>query len=449
MFRGLDGRRATIYLGQVPGGKKAVQAFETGFNDALTTKRSKTRMQDGTAIWLSELADPVYEKLVRLGIADPRIASTEPPVEPEPVDQGPTLKEWLDGYVQKRTDVKPNTRTVWQRTINHLLAYFGPDRPLASINVGDALDFQLHMKTKQANTPKPPAKSKPPAKKRTLAANTVARTLGVCRQFFEDALEHEAINRNPFSDKKKIKTTVTGSKKEHRYYLTRKDAQKVLDACPDSQWRLIFALARFGGLRCPSELERLRWVDIYWDQARMLVHSPKTEHHEGKESRLVPLFPELMPHLQQAYDEAEPGSEYVIARRYTNNLHLRTHFERIVYKAGLKCWPKLFHNLRATRQTELTEVYPEHVVCAWLGNSPEVAEKHYLQVTEEDFQRAAGLDASATHNTTHSAPISSIQEPYPNPTGAWENDGRLLVTSAAKSCKYGALGDQGLEPWTR
>jgi hypothetical protein len=27
-------------------------------------------------------------------------------------------------------------------------------------------------------------------------------------------------------------------------------------------------------------------------------------------------------------------------------------------------------------------------VCDWLGNTPKVAKKHYLQVTDEDFQRA-------------------------------------------------------------
>lgn len=27
---------------------------------------------------------------------------------------------------------------------------------------------------------------------------------------------------------------------------------------------------------------------------------------------------------------------------------------------------------------------------AWLGNSPDIAKKHYLQLTEEHFQRAVG-----------------------------------------------------------
>jgi hypothetical protein len=55
----------------------------------------------------------------------------------------------------------------------------------------------------------------------------------------------------------------------------------------------------------------------------------------------------------------------------------------------VKVWPKLFHNLRASRETELAATYPIHVVCEWIGNSAAIAAKHYLTVREEDFTRAA------------------------------------------------------------
>lgn len=40
------------------------------------------------------------------------------------------------------------------------------------------------------------------------------------------------------------------------------------------------------------------------------------------------------------------------------------------------------------RETELAEIFPLHVVCAWIGNSSAIAAKHYLQVTDEHFDRA-------------------------------------------------------------
>ena len=42
------------------------------------------------------------------------------------------------------------------------------------------------------------------------------------------------------------------------------------------------------------------------------------------------------------------------------------------------------------RETELTETYPTHVVCAWLGNSPAVAHNHYPQVRDQHFADAVG-----------------------------------------------------------
>ena len=70
--------------------------------------------------------------------------------------------------------------------------------------------------------------------------------------------------------------------------------------------------------------------------------------------------------------------------------NLRTQLMRIIKRAGLPPWPKLFHNLRASRETELAAEYPIHVACAWIGNSAAIAAKHYLQVTDADYDRGAG-----------------------------------------------------------
>jgi hypothetical protein len=78
------------------------------------------------------------------------------------------------------------------------------------------------------------------------------------------------------------------------------------------------------------------------------------------------------------------------------NCNLRTQFERIVKRAGLQSWPRLFHALRASRETELAKEYPIHVVTSWLGNTPRIALKHYLQVTDADFDQAAQSGAAGT-----------------------------------------------------
>lgn len=73
-------------------------------------------------------------------------------------------------------------------------------------------------------------------------------------------------------------------------------------------WRLIVALARSGGLRCPSEHPALRWRDIDWEHGRIKVTSPKTARHPNGGSTVIPLFLGLRPYLAEAFDLAEPGA---------------------------------------------------------------------------------------------------------------------------------------------
>src|SRR4029079_8048643 len=93
-------------------------------------------------------------------------------------------------------------------------------------------------------------------------------------------------------------------------------------------------------------------------------------------------------YLMEVFEQAEEGTEHVITRYRDKNANLRTQLQRIVRKAGLNPWPRLFHNVRATRQTELAEHFPAHVVCAWIGNTERVAQNHYLQVTDAHFAKA-------------------------------------------------------------
>jgi hypothetical protein len=163
----------------------------------------------------------------------------------------------------------------------------------------------------------------------------------------------------------------------------------VLKACPNREWRLLFSLGRFGGLRIPSELTELRWSDVNWEAGKMTIRSPKTAHHVGHESRIVPMFPELRSILGECFDAAPDGAEFIFDGRIRDgNANLRTQLERIVERAGLKPWPKIWQNLRATRATELAAEHPGHVAAEWLGHSKLVAQKHYWRVTDADFTKA-------------------------------------------------------------
>ena len=67
-------------------------------------------------------------------------------------------------------------------------------------------------------------------------------------------------------------------------------------------WQVILGLSRYGGLRTPSETLSLRWDDIDWELNRMSIQEPKFEHHEGRGIRSCPIFPELRPILDEAFE---------------------------------------------------------------------------------------------------------------------------------------------------
>jgi hypothetical protein len=96
------------------------------------------------------------------------------------------------------------------------------------------------------------------------------------------------------------------------------------------------------------------------------------------------------------------------------NCNLRTTMQKIVTRAGLTPWKRLFHNLRASRQTELEDRFPSHVVCKWMGNSESIARKHFLKVTEEHFttalEGAAKSEAVALQNAQQQAAVSKSKQ---------------------------------------
>lgn len=159
---------------------------------------------------------------------------------------------------------------------------------------------------------------------------------------------------------------------------------------PCQDWRVIIALARIGGLRCPNEVLQLRWEDVNWEHNKFYVHSPKTERHDGGEGRWAPLFPELKKELETLFfSSLSEGKEFVINRYRDASQNLRTTFEKIVRRAGLEMFPSPFRNLRMTRSNEIYRKYGAYIESQWMGHSGRVRADHYLMLTDNDFLEAS------------------------------------------------------------
>jgi len=166
----------------------------------------------------------------------------------------------------------------------------------------------------------------------------------------------------------------------------------------------------------------------------MLIRSSKTEHHAGKGTRTIPIFPKLRPYLDLAWDSAKPGAIHVIQRYRSANANLRTQLTRILEKAGVAPWPKLFQNLRASRATELASEHPAHVAAAWLGHSTLVANRHYWQVTDADFAKAIGSEEVA-QNPAQQAHATSRTDSHDQPPAHKKKPGKCRsLRHDARNC---------------
>ena len=358
-FVGVDQKRRTIRLGKVD--QKTAENSRLRIDELNAAKIHGSPLPIATLHWLCDIGDALHDRLTRAGLCEPRAVVVQ-------VDLA--LGKVLDRYIDRRDDLKPGTVTIYRQAKQHIARYFGEERQLPTITVAEATDFRRALR------------------KRYSEAYT-AKIIIKARTFWRDAVDRQLVEANIFA---KVPAGSQVNSANQRY-VERDTIERIIAVCPDPQWKLLLALSRYAGLRCPSEHLTLQWADVDWERRRMTVRAVKTEHHADKGVRVVPLFPELLPYLRAVFDGRDPEAMHVITRYRHANANLRTQLLRYVEQAGVQSWPRLFHNLRASCQTDLTERFPSHVVCRWIGNSEAVARDHYLQTTESHFAKAAGPDS--------------------------------------------------------
>jgi integrase len=300
----------------------------------------------------------------------------------------PSLGDFLTGYIEMRKGLKLWTIKNMKTAGNLLIAFFGKDKKVSEITPAEGETFFHHLTGKG------------------YAKATISRAMRRAITFFKFAQKSQFVLDNPFQGIKLPKQT----NKSRMAFIDRATIDKLLDQCPNNFWRLVISLARFGGLRIPSELRELTWDGVDWAAGKLKVISPKTAHIEGGEFRWIPLFPEIKIYLEDAWETAAEGEKHIFPSLRDPGVNLRQGLGRIIDKAGLSKWPKLFANLRASRATELASIYPQRAISDWLGTSsissngnsqdalaesasvmghtPKVSHEHYQQTLDIHWQMA-------------------------------------------------------------
>ena len=362
LFTDADGTRRTLYVGAMP--KKLAESMRLKLEALVAAKIVGASVPDEVSRWVSGLDDALAEKLAKLGLIESR---------KRPGDNL-TLNEFIESFIAGRMDVKPGTVMNYRMCQAKLVAYFTATKRLVDVTPLDADRFRSWLKNG----------TKGEGAKTELSENYTRTLVKNAKLIFGAAMKGRLIVSNPFAGHK---TNVT-SNRERMVFVDHETIQRVLDACPSAKWRAIVSLCRFGGLRCPSEVLSLRWDDVDFERGRMRVRSSKTEHHEGGGVREVPLFPEVRTALSELFLEPDGGELVIPMVNRDRTSNLRTTFAKIITRAKVDPWGKPFQNLRSSRETELVQTHPVHVVTAWLGNTPKVAMAHYLQVRDTDFEAA-------------------------------------------------------------
>ena len=363
-FVDAEGKRRTLRLGTVT--IKVAQEVKIRLEQLLACKISGTAHDADLARWLATVGKQLAERLANCGLIAHRATAI--------------LGDFLAAFIKRKSGhLKPTTVRNYRVTADHLIRYFGEDRPIGSITAGDAEDFADDLR-------------KPNAKGVKRAEATVSKQIRRGREFFGYAVKKELVSKNPFSE---VRVGVERND-ARRSFVTREDFAAVLDQVTDPQTRLALAAGRFVGLRIPSEIVGLRWDHVDWEKKRILIHSPKTEAEATGGMRWVPIFADFAPYLEEAFDRAESGAIFVISQGRENHLSQlwRKRTIQAIKRAGLKAWPRLLHALRGSCESELVKQFPITTVAKWMGHSVKVASEHYVSVTDSDFQKAAAESAA-------------------------------------------------------
>jgi hypothetical protein len=96
-----------------------------------------------------------------------------------------------------------------------------------------------------------------------------------------------------------------------------------------------------------------------------------------------------------ASEVAKEGDDFIFNELRASSKDARQfiahRIEQALKRLGVKPWPRLLSNLRATRATEVDKEYGSKAESLWIGHGATVALKHYLMVIDDDWEKATGV----------------------------------------------------------
>lgn len=281
----------------------------------------------------------------------------------------PTVTEAIEEFNKTRTDLKAGTLLKDRQFNTHIKEFLYNNPQVHLIKPSDFAELKDWMLKR-------------------VSKDNFDRFVRYIKMFFRYLIAMKYISDSPVKHLKGGR----GPKNKRFHHVTSEEYRQLLKGCTNAKERLIITFCYVAGIRCPSELCGMRWSEIDWDGKTFLIHSPKTEHIEGKDERRFPLFPELEIRLREYRDTLPEGYDDLMFQKQTDippsifmTRSLTSWIEKVAKRAGVDLWKMPFQNFRKTRDKELREKYPAYKVNYWMGHSELTAERHYTSVAANDY----------------------------------------------------------------
>ena len=221
----------------------------------------------------------------------------------------PTDLEYLfDRHLASKSEVKEATRTRY-RQYYKVLGKFFRGRALSTLTVEDGEGFRLWSLGQGG-----------------FSEATVSRGVRACKSIFKFGVDNGILSCNPFEKIRRGSDSNVG----RMFYVDRRLFDRILSCCRDDCERLILALARYGGLRVPSEIRLLRFRDFTENVIR-IDGATKTG------ARDVPFFTEI----REIFVRLSGDSDELVFPDLKRGFPRQVLF-RAIKSAGVKRWPKPF-----------------------------------------------------------------------------------------------------------
>ncbi len=278
----------------------------------------------------------------------------------------PAEQRTIGGYTElhiEETYSTARTKNNYNQARTWLLKSIDADKNLGSVTLGELRRWQKSLSS--------------------LALSTRNKHIQRVKTMFSAAMADGILLANPTRELREEKSTRRVDR-SRQLFVDANSTTRVLESLPTASWKLIFALMRFQGLR-RHEVFALCWQNIDWERNELSVPEETKTGWRG-----MPIFPETLPLLRDAFEAADDGAVSVVQWNRSHE-SVTTLLRKRVEKVLGSCRPKPCQQLRSTRRTELDEQFPSHVVNEWLGHDSKTAEKHYQQVTPEHLSKAHSM----------------------------------------------------------